>query len=373
MNIGFDAKRFFLNQTGLGNYSRDLVNGILEKEEDNNYFLYTPEGEIDMRTKFLKGRDEVKIIYPKGIFKRFKSYWRSVRLEKELVKNKIDVFHGLSHEIPKKRKGSKIKYVVTVHDLIFIRYPKNYSRIDRKIYLKKVKYACENADKIIAISLQTKRDIIEYLKIPSEKIEVIYQTCAKSFMLKVNYQYIDVVQKKYNLPENFILYVGTVETRKNLGLLVDALGKTYTKLPLIVVGKKTKYLDEVWQKVEENGLQKQVAFLENVSFLDLPSIYQMANLFVYPSRFEGFGIPVLEALYSRTPVIAATGSCLKEAGGEHSIYINPDDSDELAEKIDLVIESPELQLKMKEKGYEYALNFSSEKQAEEVLKVYRSL
>ena len=373
MNIGFDAKRFFLNQTGLGNYSRDLVKGILEKEEENNYFLYTPEGEVDLRTKFLSNRENVQIVYPTGIFKKFKSYWRSIRLEKELVKNKIDVFHGLSHEIPKKRKNSKIKYVVTIHDLIFIRYPKNYPAVDRKIYLKKVKYACDNADKVIAISEQTKKDIIEFLNIPANKIEVIYQTCAYSFTVPVNYQYKDVVQKKYNLPENFILNVGTIETRKNLAILVEAIGKTHTQLPLVVVGRRTEYLDEVWEKVVSSGLEKQVAFLENVSFLDLPAIYQMANLFVYPSVFEGFGIPILEALYSRIPVISATGSCLEEAGGEHSIYVDPKNSDELAEKIDLVIESPDLQLKMKEEGYKYASKFNSEKQAELVLDLYNKL
>ena len=179
--------------------------------------------------------------------------------------------------------------------------------------------------------------------------------------------------KKYNLPENFILNVGTIEKRKNLATLVEAIGKTHTQLPLVVIGKKTDYLDEVWSKVESGGIEKQVAFLENVSFLDLPAIYQMANLFVYPSFFEGFGIPILEALYSKIPVISATGSCLEEAGGEHSIYVDPNNSDELAEKIDLVIESPDLQIKMKEEGYKFAQNFSSDKQAKSILELYKKI
>jgi|TARA_B110000977_G_scaffold58567_1_gene79627 glycosyltransferase involved in cell wall biosynthesis len=373
MKIGFDAKRFFLNSTGLGNYSRDLVRGVLEEEKDNDYFLYTTGGEIDLKTKFLKNHSNIKIVTPTGIYKKMKSYWRSVRLEKQLLKDGVEVFHGLSHEIPKKNKLSKIKYVVTIHDLIFLRFPENYNRIDREIYKKKVEYACTTADKIIAISEQTKRDLMEFLKVPSHKIEVIYQSCAASFHHISDYRYRHLVQKKYNLPENYILYVGTIEKRKNLATLVEAIGKSNTQLPLVAIGKQTDYTKEVMDMIDKYKLGNQVALLQNVTFLDLPSIYQSANLFVYPSLFEGFGIPVLEALYSKTPVIAATGSCLEEAGGPNSIYVDPKNSDELAQQIDRVIENGELQLEMKEKGFEYAQNFNSQKQAKAVLEVYEKL
>ncbi|MFB0997162.1 MAG: glycosyltransferase family 1 protein [Flavobacteriales bacterium] len=373
MKIGFDAKRFFLNSTGLGNYSRDLVRGVLEEEKDNDYFLYTTGGEIDLKTKFLKNHSNIKIVTPTGIYKKMKSYWRSVRLEKQLLKDGVEVFHGLSHEIPKKNKLSKIKYVVTIHDLIFLRFPENYNRIDREIYKKKVEYACTTADKIIAISEQTKRDLMEFLKVPSHKIEVIYQSCAASFHHISDYRYRHLVQKKYNLPENYILYVGTIEKRKNLATLVEAIGKSNTQLPLVAIGKQTDYTKEVMDMIDKYKLGNQVALLQNISFLDLPSIYQSANLFVYPSLFEGFGIPVLEALYSKTPVIAATGSCLEEAGGPNSIYVDPKNSDELAQQIDRVIENGELQLEMKEKGFEYAQNFNSQKQAKAVLEVYEKL
>lgn len=373
MKIGFDAKRLFLNNTGLGNYSRDLVRGILEQAKENDYFLYTTGGEIDLKTKFLKDHPNAEIVYPSGLYKKMKSYWRSVKLERELIKNGVEVYHGLSHEIPRKNKLSKIKYVVTIHDLIFLRFPENYNRIDRKIYKKKVEYACKTADKIIAISEQTKRDLMEFLNVPENKIEVIYQSCATSFHHISDYRYRDLIKNKYNLPENYILYVGTIEKRKNLATLIEAIGKSNTKLPLVAVGKQTDYTKEVMAMVDKYNLGNQVALLQNVSFLDLPSIYQSANLFVYPSFFEGFGIPVLEALYSKTPVIAAIGSCLEEAGGPNSIYIDPKNGDELASAIDRVIENPEFQLEMKEKGFEYAQNFTSENQAKEVLEIYEGL
>ncbi|MFT6002465.1 MAG: glycosyltransferase involved in cell wall biosynthesis, partial [Flavobacteriales bacterium] len=173
--------------------------------------------------------------------------------------------------------------------------------------------------------------------------------------------------------ENYILYVGTIEKRKNLATLVEAIGKSNTQLPLVAIGKQTDYTKEVMDMIDKYKLGNQVALLQNVTFLDLPSIYQSANLFVYPSLFEGFGIPVLEALYSKTPVIAATGSCLEEAGGPNSIYVDPKNSDELAQQIDRVIENGELQLEMKEKGFEYAQNFNSQKQAKAVLEVYEKL
>jgi len=373
MKIGFDAKRFFLNHTGLGNYSRDLVKGILEQKEENEYFLFTTSGEIDLKSRFLKDYQNTEIVRPSGFYKKIKSYWRSVRLEKELDKKGVEVFHGLSHEIPKKNKLSKIKYVVTIHDLIFIRYPENYGRIDRNIYKKKVEYACENSDIIIAISEQTKRDLIEFLNVPEEKIRVIYQSCSPSFAHQSDYRYKDLVRKKYNLTENYILYVGTVEKRKNLVSLVEAIGKSSTQLPLVVVGKQTDYTKEVIEKINEYNLGSQVALLQNVNFLDLPSIYQSANLFVYPSFFEGFGIPVLEALYSQIPVIAATGSCLEEAGGPSSIYVDPKDTEQMALEIDRVIEDSILQIEMKQKGLEYAKRFTLEKQAKEVLEVYKEL
>ena len=332
MNIGFDAKRFFHNKTGLGNYSRDLVRGLLEHHPEHHYHLFTPSSHIDLQNKFLKGYKNVSIVEPKGINASMKSYWRSVGLEKDLKKNKVDIFHGLSHEIPKKKKGSTIKYVVTIHDLIFLRYPKNYKTIDRKIYLKKVQHACEVADKIIAISQQTKKDIIEFLKVDESKIEVVYQTCSSAFMKESHFSYQESVLRKYNLPENFILTVGTVEKRKNIASLVEAIGKSRTQLPLVVVGAQTDYIKEVEAAVTKYKLDEQVAFLQNVSFLDLPALYQLANLFVYPSVFEGFGIPILEALYSKTPVIAATGSCLEEVGGPSSVYVDPFDTDTMAEE-----------------------------------------
>ena len=373
MNIGFDAKRFFLNNTGLGNYSRDLIKGLLELNSANDYFLFTPEEVINSRTKFIQEFHHVEVISPNSFYKKFKSYWRSVRLEKVLKKYKIDVYHGLSHEIPRNNRIDKIKYVVTIHDLIFIRYPENYSLFDRKIYTQKVKYACKNADVIIAISEQTKRDLIEFLTVDEEKIKVVYQTCSSIFDTELDFRVQNLVKKKYNLPSKFMLSVGTIEKRKNLELVIRAMSKMHTDIPLVVVGKKTKYIAEIEKEVEKYNLKKKVIFLDEIEFIELPELYQSASLFLYPSVFEGFGIPVLEAIYSKTPVIAATGSCLEEAGGPDSIYVDPANYIDLAVQIDKVLGDENLQTEMKENGYKYAKNFSLEKQAKEMMEIYKSL
>jgi glycosyltransferase involved in cell wall biosynthesis len=178
------------------------------------------------------------------------------------------------------------------------------------------------ADKIIAISEQTKRDIIEFLKVPESKIEVIYQGCHKAFKEQQSPELIQQTKEKYQLPERFILNVGTIEDRKNLLNVVKAISGT--EIPLVVVGRKTKYYQKIETFLKKNKMEKQVLFLEGVSMDELAVIYKLADIFVYPSFFEGFGIPVIEALFSKTVVVTSNTSCLPEAGGKDSVYINPD-------------------------------------------------
>ena len=210
-----------------------------------------------------------------------------------------------------------------------MRYPQYYQSIDRKIYTYKFRKASENADKIIAISECTKRDIIRYFNIPDDKIEVVYQGCDPVFARPVSKKEKDRVRAAYGLPERFILSVGTIEERKNLLLAVKAVEKL-DDVHLVAIGKSTDYAKKVQDYVEAHGLENRVHIIHNLKFGDLPILYLLASLFVYPSRFEGFGIPIVEALSAGVPVIASTGSCLEEAGGEHSIYVDPDDVEGMA-------------------------------------------
>jgi len=371
MNFGFDGKRAANNETGLGNYSRALISQLSDLFHQNQYLVYT--------SKVKQSREITSFFSDKRIQLKFPDknstsiLWRSFGIQKQLQKDRIDIYHGLSNEIPFGMKTGKIKTVVTIHDLIFFRFPKNYKFIDRQIYNFKSRYACENADLIIAISEKTKQDIIEFYQIAPEKIKVVYQTCDDSFKQQTEEEFKSSVRQKYNLPEKYILNVGTIEPRKNLLLLVQAMETVQPDHQLVVVGKSKAYAQLVRSEIKKLGLEDRVIFLKDIPFTDLPAIYQMASVFVYPSFYEGFGIPIIEALYGSIPVVAATGSCLEEAGGPASIYIDPNDAIALANAINSILSRPDLAAEMKEKGLAYVQQFNTAQVAAELMDCYLNI
>ncbi len=371
MRIGFDAKRAFFNQSGLGNYSRNMIQYLANVFPKEEYFLFTPP---------IKGKNlfevpgQAQIISPATKVERmFPSLWRSVSITNEISALNIDIFHGLSNELPLHIYNSKAKSVVTIHDLIFMRYPQWYKPIDRYIYKKKFHHACNNADKIIAISEQTKADIIYYFEINPDKISVVYQGCNPIFYEHVSDEKKKEISKKYHLPENYVLTVGTIEKRKNLLTLIKAMQNIKFPVPLVAVGRNTDYAREVRQYIDKNKLGNKVVILNDVKTEELPAVYQMSTIFVYPSIFEGFGIPVIEALNSEIPVITTQKGCFSEAGGKHSIYINPENPEEMGEAINKVLKDKNLRNTMIQNGRKHALNFREEKIANNLMKEYRTL
>lgn len=370
MRIGFDAKRAFLNASGLGNYSRNMISYLLQQFPENEYFLFTPK--ISDRFDFVRDK-EARTILPQTTFhKTFPSYWRT-NLTNELQKYNLDIFHGLSNEIPYNIQKSSVKSVVTIHDLIFLRLPNLYKRIDRNIYEKKFRYACEHADKVIAISEQTKKDIVAFFGTDESKIAVVYQGCNPVFYQKSNQQEQEKIRKKFNLPKQYILSVGTIEERKNALQIVKALHKHRIDIPLVLAGRLTPYAEKIKTYVKENQMENQILLLHEVETAELPALYQMSEVFVYPSIFEGFGIPIIEALNSGVPVITSRDGCFSEAGGPNSLYVDPEKTDGLADAINRTISDKALKEKMIKKGFEYALNFREEKIAMDLMTVYKQV
>ena len=231
MKIAFDGKRFFNNSSGLGNYSRDLVRILATYFPENKYVLLNKD-------QSEKGKEILKL--PNVSFQKTLAgnFSRQFKMGKDAQQINADIFHGLSGELPLKWSDKPIKKIVTIHDLIFLRFPQYYSFFDRKIHFWKFKKAVEQADLIIAISEQTKRDIIQFLKVPEEKIRVVYQGCHHAFKENQSADFLNSIKEKYNLPKRFILNVGTIEERKNLLHIVKAIHGT--EIPLVVIGKKTK-------------------------------------------------------------------------------------------------------------------------------------
>ena len=373
MKIGFDAKRAFLNNTGLGNYSRDSIRILGSFYPNNQYHLYTPKVTNNPRLSFLEGNTQYEVHTPNSfLHSTFSGIWRSAMLSKQLQKDGVDIYHGLSHELPKGIEKTNIKTVVTIHDLIFIRYPHLFKTIDRKIYYHKFLHACQIADHIIAVSQQTKKDIIEFFSIPSEKITVVYQGCHQVFQSEANPQDKEAVRNCYQLPESYLLYVGSIEERKNLLTLLKSM-KELPEQHLVVIGHGKKYKKQCLQFIKDNKLSHRTHFLSGLSLTEMAAIYQSAEIMVYPSIFEGFGIPILEALFSKTPVMTTKGGCFSESGGSHSYYINPLDVNELTQAIKHIQSDKVLTERMIEKGQQHAQKFTDDKIAQNLMNIYQSL
>jgi len=365
MKIGFDGKRAVQNFTGLGNYSRFVLSLLAQHYPENEYHLYTPK-----KAKINPGiPDPVQYHCPSGFLNR--PLWRSKFVVSDLKKDKIELFHGLSNELPYGISQSGIPSVVTIHDLIFLRFPDYYPYLDRKIYKYKFEYACKNASRIIAVSKQTKQDIMSFFRIRESKIDVVYQGCNQLFQHAASSEALAKIKQEYNLPEKFLLNVGTIEERKNLLLIVKALTTVPKDVKLVVIGRETEYTKEVKEYIAANHLYERVIFLKNVPLADLPLIYRCAEIFVYPSRFEGFGIPVIEALYSGVPVIAATGSCLEEAGGPLTCYVHPQDEVQLGWHINTLLNNSVKKKQMVAEGHLYVQKFTEEKLAKNLIETYQ--
>ncbi len=373
MQIGFDAKRAFFNNTGLGNYSRDTIRILASFFKKNKYFLYTPKNTKNSRLQFIYKINNILIKTPQKNFKNFfKKYWRSKRITNDLQKDNLNIYHGLSNELPIGIEKTNIKTVVTIHDLIFIRFPNLYNWVDRKIYYFKFLSACKRADIIIAISQQTKKDIVKYLNIDEKKIKVVYQGCNDVFKKPISKKTQKETLKKYSLPNNFLLYVGKIEERKNLLTILKVLKKLKTQ-KLVVIGDGNKYKKICLKYINNNNLHNNVIILSNINSNEIASIYKNAEILIYPSIFEGFGIPIIEALYSKVPVITTKKGCFKEAGGPKTKYINPTSINELKNAILEIQQSSKIKEKMKNIGFKYVQKFNDEEIAKNLIKIYSEL
>jgi glycosyltransferase involved in cell wall biosynthesis len=336
--------------------------------------LYSPSVRSNPETEEFINNPAYHTIVPDTIFR---SYWRSVSILKQLQKDKIQLYHGLSHEIPLNMQKARIRSVVTMHDLIFKIYPWTYHFIDRHIYDVKFRYSCINSDRIIAISENTKNDIVRFYGIDPEKIEVIYQSCNPLYYSIEKHNSPDGILKKYNIPGDYLLYVGSVTKRKNIATIIEALGylPEDLKIPLVIVGQGSRYKIEILRLIVKKQVSKYVIWIDNLTSNDeLRVLYEQARIFIYPSVYEGFGIPVIEALLCRTPVITSNVSSLPEAGGPGSYYIDPTDPEQMAAGISKILTDANYKEQIVKSGYSYALEkFDPERNTRKLLELYGKL
>ena len=381
--IGYDAKRIVRNGTGLGSYGRTLVNDIARCAESTDpalqLRLYAPdEGWEDLRNQIINHQN-VTFCYPShSVLPFHKAAWRTKGIVKDLLHDGVRLYHGLSGELPIGIRKSGIKSVVTIHDLIFLRHPEFYNWLDTKIYAWKFRQTIREADHIIAVSECTKRDIIELGQVDESRISVIYQSCAPRFSAPNHGDCPrDSSEAKImgTVPviPRYILSVGSIEARKNILLAVKALPYLPEDISLVIVGRHTKYTDQVTDYIKANHLDHRVRILHGVSDEELPALYAGAEAFVYPSVYEGFGIPIIEAISCGLPVVACTGSCLEEAGGPDSLYVAPDDAEGMANAIRQSLHGAEGRDQRILRSREYIRRFEGHDVASQVIDLYHSL
>lgn len=374
MRIAFDAKRAFNNLTGLGNYSRSLILSLENSFAENDYFLFTPKVNEAISDSF---QQYSKIILPeKLLHKLIPAYWRSWGLAAQVQQNKIDIFHGLSNELPFNAQHFKCKKIVSIHDLLYMKYPEDFPAFDRFFYARKTKHASEIADTITVNSSQTKEDLMQFLNIAESKIVVIPHTISKDFFSVKNEQEIADTLRKYHLPANYILQTGSFLKRKNHSTSIQAFSKIAQKhqnLFLVLLTNGGNYEKVLMQQIISLNLQSKILVVKNVDACDMPAIYQAARLVLYPSIDEGFGLPILEAFASGVPVITSHQKVFLETGGDAAFYADTQSISAFENAIETLLEDDNKRSLLIANGKRQISKFSQEKLAENTMKLYQKI
>ncbi len=364
MKIGIDGNEANVHkQVGVSVYTLSLLKHFAQiAKEQFQFRIYLKKSPNDLlppESDYFK----YKVIHGKF-------FWSQIFLPYHLyIKRDIDVFFSPAHYTP---RLCPTPLVVTIHDLSYLYYPDEFLRKDLYKLQHWTKHAIEQSAKIIAVSKNTKRDIMKHYQVPEDKIEVIYNGFEKS-VLKNSRLNEEETLKNYNLqPTTYLLYVGTLQPRKNILTLIDAFHKLWKQIQtykLVIVGKKGWLYEEIFTKVQELNLQEQVVFTDYLPDDQLVALYKNAFCFILPSLYEGFGIPVLEAMSFSCPVITSFASSLPEIGGDACLYFDPHSSDDLVEKIQRLRDDTALRKDLIKKGRERIKQFSWEKCADETLNV----
>lgn len=359
MKIAIDIRTAGGEKTGKGFFTFHLVQNLLKIDQKNEYILYTKE-KIPGFEQFKNAT--LKTIKGANIFWHFNT-------AKDAKKENVDIFFAPTSYITPIFLDQKIKVIIAVHDLVAFLFPNTHNK--KAVFIEKLllKRALKKADKVIAVSQNTKRDLLSHFKLPENKIDVIYCAAGEEFK-PLNKENLQEFIKETQLPKKFFLAVGTIEPRKNYINLVKAFSVVKQKFPhyhLIIVGKNGWDYDPVYQEIRENYLTKNVHILGYLSGKNLVNLYNLAQALVFPSFYEGFGIPPLEAMKCGCPVISSHTSSLPEVVGDSALLIDPSSHLEIAGAMLKIIQNEDLHEKLKNAGLLQARSFSWETSAKNLL------
>jgi glycosyltransferase involved in cell wall biosynthesis len=373
LRIGVDYTAAIRQEAGIGRYTRELVRALAELDGGHDYVLFAAAG-----GQWPMGRDWPPNFQMRSVPLSDRTaaiLWHRLQLPLwvELVTGPVDIFHSPDFVLPPVRRA---KTLVTVHDLSFMRYPECADANLRAYLNKAVPRSVHRADLVLADSQHTKDDLMELLGVDADKIEVIYPGVEERFHPMEDQAHLKEVRRRYNLPPRFILGLGTLQPRKNFARLIQAYSLLITRYPslhLVIAGGTGWFYEEIFAAVEQLGLEEKVIFPGFVADGDLPALYNLADLFVFPSLYEGFGLPPLEAMACGTPVITSDTSSLPEVVGEAGLMVEATDVKALAEAMKRALEDNALRERMITKGLEQAGKFTWEKAAAKLLSLYEAM
>ncbi len=364
MIIGIDTRAATKNKTGVGYLVSNLIPELIKLEED---ILFKLLGE----GLGVKG-DNVRSVSLKGIIKKgFNFLWKSFYFPPaNLLIGEVDKFFFTNFvDFPVRAKEK----ILLIPDLSYIKYPRYAEKKNKKFLENNVGKSIERANKIATISESAKKDIINYYNVDEKKVDVICLASSKNIEKKKNIKEIKEVLKKYKIKKEYILFVGTLEPRKNINVLIKAyasLGKELIdKYDLVICGAKGWHYDNIFKQVDNLNLTKRVIFTGYAEENDLPYIYSGASVFVFPSFYEGFGLPILEAMKCGVPVVSSNTSSLPEVGGDAALYFFPNDIEKLRDHMGEVLTNKELRESLIEKGHRREEIFSWENAAKKTLEI----
>lgn len=372
MRICINASPAVHHIAGLGRYTQELITAVLAIDFENEYVAFynrPSEAKVDPpldRIPHLTTNLPTKPWRFSALLAHF------TRIPQDRMFPRVDLFHATDHLLP---RLAGVKSVFTLHDLVFCFYPETHKLLNRWFLTLMMPRFLKAADAVIAVSEHTKKDAISMYGVHENKIKVIHEGVGASFHRRPA-DAVAAVRQRYSLPDRFILSVGTIEPRKNLTSLLEAyhaLKNVGSELGLVIVGKKGWLYSDFFSRLHQLGLEDQVIFPGFVPDDDLPPLYSAADLFVFPSLYEGFGLPVLEAMACGTPVVTSNASSLPEVVGDAAVLVDPTDVQALICAMSAVLDNKELRGELRAKGPTQAAKFSWENAARETLAVYTSL
>jgi glycosyltransferase involved in cell wall biosynthesis len=373
MTIGFDVSYIQMKRAGIGRHSHQLVRSLLQHDPENQYLLHGWSYGIDHEAikKVATTNTRLSIAKIPGVIKRF--YWNSARVPTiESIVGPVQIFHSADPFLPPVKHA---RTICTVHDLAYKRFPELFepqvlgwdSHVQRSV---------RRADAIVVPSEQTKSDVIDLLGVSADRIHVLRVPPSGVFTFESDSND-KVVRRGFRLERPYILFVGTIEPRKNISRLVHAFAALESvkrdEVDLVVIGKKGWLYDETFAGIAASPVKEQIHYLEYVNDNELAALYRGALCFVYPSLFEGYGFPVVEAMASGTPIITSLNSSLREIADGVALLVDPHQEEDIAEAMTMLIENEVRRMEMRLRGLEMVQQISSESVAAKVLSLYNGL